>query len=142
MKILSIFALCTLLFACGNTDKILPVEEEKIVQAQLGDATVDSDPITITAANVEGNVLSIDVEYSGGCEKHWFDLTGSFALMKSLPPKRTVKLIHNANSDACRQLIKKTLTFDISTFAITQTAGSEIILLLDGYKGEISYVYP
>jgi hypothetical protein len=142
MKLLSIFAVCALLFACGNTDKIPTVKDSETVKAQLGDTTIDSDAITILGTSLEGNILSIEVEYSGGCEKHWFDLIGSFAIIKTLPAKRTVKLIHNASNDACRQLITQTLKFDVSALAITETSGSEIILLLEGQKGEISYVYP
>ena len=62
--------------------------------------------------------------------------------MKSLPPKRTVALIHNSNGDSCRELISETIKFDIRALAVTETSGSEITLLLEGYKEPIQYVYP
>ena len=142
MKVLSFFALCALLFSCSQPKLIEPVAQDGPVKAALGDVTVESDPLTITSASLDGNILSVDIEYSGGCEKHWVDLVGSYSVMKSLPPQRTIKLIHGANNDSCRELISESLQFDVSLFAANQTSGSEIILLLDGYKGKISYVYP
>ncbi len=93
--------------------------------------------INILAVKVNGNVLVIDVSYSGGCEKHEFELIGSKSIQKSLPPKRGIKLYHNANGESCRELINQTLSFDISEFAYP---GGEIMLLLEGYLTPISYV--
>lgn len=144
MKILALLPMLTILFSCGifkkNTteevaDRIAPRE------ATLVKEIPDSDPISISNVQVNGNTLQLNVSYSGGCEEHQFDLYGNFAVMKSMPPKRAIKLVHNANGDNCRELIEKTLKFDISEFAITQTSGSEIILLLDGYKLPINYKY-
>ncbi len=144
MKILSVMALCTLLFACANTRNMKNDEQvnPKTVTAQLGDVTLDSDPLTINSVSIDGNIMTIDIEYSGGCEEHWVDLIGSFSVMKSLPAKRSIKLMHTANNDNCRKIVNETLMFDISAFAMRATSGSEIILLLDGYKGQISYIHP
>jgi hypothetical protein len=142
MKVFSFFAVCALLIACSHARHVEPEVQLEPVKAQLGNVTVKSDPLTIKSASLDGNILSVEVEYSGGCQKHWIELMGSFAVMKSLPPKRTIKLIHGANDDTCRELITESLQFDISLFAMDQKSGSEIILVLDDYKGEISYVYP
>jgi len=145
MKILSAFAICTLLFACANSRKAnnnIEETKQEPIAAQLGDVTADSDPLTIKSASIDGNIITIDVEFSGGCEEHWVDLVGSFAVMKSLPPKRSIKLMHTANGDACRKVINETLVFDISALASSQTPGSVITLILDGFKGELTYTYP
>lgn len=142
MKVLYFFAVCSLFFACNQTKNIEPQVQTVPIKAALGSVTTESEPLTIKTASLDGNILSVEIEYSGGCEKHWVDLVGSFSVMKSLPAKRTIKLIHGSNNDHCRKLISESIMFDVSLFAFNQESGSEIILLLDGYKEEISYVYP
>ncbi|MDG1332726.1 MAG: hypothetical protein P8P74_10370 [Crocinitomicaceae bacterium] len=142
MKLLSILAVSALLFACNNTREVLDVDPINVKKALIGDVTQLSDQTTITGVSLEGNILSLDIEYSGGCQDHSFEFVGSAAIMKSLPPKRVVKLVHIANSDTCRELISETIKFDIRALAVTETTGSEITLMLDGVKEPISYVYP
>jgi hypothetical protein len=142
MKLLSILAISTVLFACNNTKEVLDIEPIEVKKAQLGDVNQETAMTTITSVTLEGNILSVDVEYSGGCKDHSFDLIGSEAVMKSMPPKRSVKLMHNSNDDTCRELVSETIKFDIRALSMTEKKGSEIILLLDGYKEAISYVYP
>ncbi len=144
MKLFVLCSLCFLLFACGSTKNVTSEEQTEPAHdvATFGDVTQQSDPVTVLNATINGNILSIEVSYSGGCQDHEFNLTGSIAIMKSLPPKRAIKLMHNSNEETCRELITETLTYDIRKFAATETSGSEIILLLDGYKEPLRYIYP
>lgn len=142
MKLFSILAVSILLFACNNTKEVLDIDPIEVKKAQIGDVMQESAPITITAATLDGNILSLEIEYSGGCKDHTYELIGSEAIMKSLPAKRAIKLVHNSNDDTCRELISETIKFNIRAFSVTETKGSEIVLLLDGYKQSISYVYP
>ncbi|MBL7898677.1 MAG: hypothetical protein JNJ99_09095 [Crocinitomicaceae bacterium] len=96
----------------------------------------DNADFTITAVGVEGNIMTIDVQYSGGCQKHEFTLIGMKAIQKSLPPKRGVILFHNSNGDNCRSIVEEKLQFDISVLAYE---GGEIILNLDTWATPISY---
>ena len=107
--------------------------------ASIGTAS-ESDFIVIKSASISGDIMLVTVEYSGGCEDHSFEMIGEMAIMKSLPPKRTVTLVHNANGDSCRELITKTLEIDISALAADENSGSEIILLLGGHETELSYI--
>ena len=142
MKIVSILAVTALLFACNTTKEVLDIDPINVKMAQVGDVTQDSAPTTITNVSLEGNILSLDIEYSGGCKDHSFEFVGSPMIMKSMPAKRSVKLVHNSNDDTCRELVSETIKFNIKSLAITETSGSEIILLLDGVKEPISYIYP
>lgn len=146
MKMAMLIAAGALFFSCSNMkNKNTQVKQEnggeKVVAATLGDVTQESDPVTITGATVDGNTLKIDVSYSGGCKEHIFDLVGSFAIMKSLPAQRSIKLLHNSKDDTCREFIEQTVEFDISELAYSKEAGSEIILLLNGYREPITYKY-
>ena len=112
-----------------------------MLKATIGDIETPSDLIQITGVTISGNIMSIDVNYSGGCEEHNFQLIGSENIAKSLPPIRSVKLVHNANGDACRKLEERTLVFDISDLTYKQEAGSVIYLTLDGWKDRIEYTF-
>ena len=83
----------------------------------------------------------MNVSYSGGCEKHSFKIIGDLLLSKSLPPIRSVKLIHYGNNDACKKLIIENLVIDISDLAYKKEDGSEIYLSLDGWGERITYVF-
>jgi len=142
MKLFSILAVSALLFACNNTKEVLDIEPIGVKKAKIGDVMQESAQTTISGVRLDGNILSLDVEYSGGCQNHSFEFVGSPAIMKSMPAKRSVKLVHDSNGETCRELLSETIKFDISTLAVTETSGSEIILLLDGVKDPIKYVYP
>lgn len=139
------------LMGCGTKKELDQVDETAInveskpdqnikLTARIGEIT-ESDPVTITSAQITANTLFLTIEYSGGCEDHTFEMIGNAAVMKSLPPKRSVKLIHEANDDHCRSWITQNLEINIEDLADAKKAGSEIILILDGYGKELKYIY-
>lgn len=105
------------------------------------DANDTGDNFTVEGARMEGNLLMVDVKYSGGCKKHEFWATGSEAIAKSLPPIRSIVIKHNANEDHCRALIMQTLMIDATDFAYQKEAGSEIFLVVNGIQKKVSYKY-
>jgi len=153
--ILSVLAL-TLVFtmSCGNKKKnkqeVSKTQDNNKYKTDQGstvwvllsdiDANMQSDPLTLIDAHVdEMNKLHITLEYSGGCKTHEFKIIGSKSILKSFPAQRPVVIIHNANGDDCRSIIREEILVDISDFAYTQEQDSEIILVLDGQR--ISYKY-
>ena len=107
-------------------------------KAELGDINQVSDSISILSAAITGNTINLEVSYSGGCQPHKFLLIGSPMIAKSLPPIRSVVLVHQANNDMCKKQIIETLSFDIREFAYTQNE-SEILLSIKGYDNRILY---
>jgi len=101
--------------------------------------TQDSDPMSIKSAKINGDILELLVNYSGGCEEHSFELVSNGFYMKSLPPKLAVKVLHNNNGDACRSLEEKTLSFNIKD--LRYPGEGPLILLIDGMKEETTYRY-
>ena len=162
MKLFILLFAGTLLYSCSNSKKIIEEEissttEEVIdsasetvsdakpernvkIKAEIGEFT-DSDLFEIKSAKIVGNSLFMVVTFSGGCAEHNFDFIGSPMVMKSLPAKRSVKLIHDKNDDSCRSIVTKTLEIDLKNIAYKQTTGSELVLLLDGWKGELKYTF-
>lgn len=117
------------------------IENPKNVNATLGDNSQSSLPTTIKAVTLNANVLKIEIEYTGGCKSHQFNLVGSQMISKSLPPIRAINLIHTADNEECKQLINDTVYFDLKDLAYKQEAGSVIKLNLEGWKEQIIYTY-
>ena len=53
----------------------------------------------IDTAFIKNDSLNITIEYTGGCKEHTFDLESNGVLLKSLPPKQQIHLIHRSEID-------------------------------------------
>jgi hypothetical protein len=152
-----IAALMIIAVSCGNKKKkcnkeceskkmeqtnVYKTERGTIVTVSLVDMNtkIPSDPFQLIDAHVDDdNKLHLTVEYGGGCKEHEFKILGSNAILKSMPAQRPVMIVHIANSDECRSIIREEILIDISDFAYTKEDGSQIILLLDGQR--LSFIY-
>jgi hypothetical protein len=156
MKFTALLFFLVLIFSC-KTQKVnqkcclkkkKKEQTETTLKAIIIDSSSDStkkennsDSFKILDAKISKNQLLLNVSYSGGCEKHSFKIIGDLLLSKSLPPIRSVKLIHYGNNDACKKLIIENLVIDISDLAYKKEDGSEIYLSLDGWGERITYVF-
>ena len=133
-----------MIISCG-TNKKLAEEQVKnsttMIKAKIGEINLASDAITIADVKVKGNILLIDISYSGGCKDHSFEMIGSKMIAKSLPPVRAIQLIHHANNDQCKKMILQTLEVDLKDLAYEQKVGSKIFLTIDGWKERIEYTF-
>jgi len=145
MKTFLQISIVLMALGCGtkkNSSTDQTVENDNIkITASIGEINQTSDVASITDVKIKGNKMLIDITYSGGCEAHSFQLVGAAAISKSLPPIRSIQLIHNANGDQCKKLVSETIEADISALAYKQETGSTIILTLDGWKEKIEYVF-
>lgn len=152
MKISLCITLAILLANCGirrhgtiENDQVstdMPITTKVVkVKAKIGQLDQSSDPLTITAVEVRGNLLYIDVEYTGGCLEHEFELIGSENILKSFPPIRPIELVHRNMSDECKAIEKRKLEIDISDLAYMKEKGSEIHFTLPGWKEKIVYKF-
>lgn len=137
-----------LLLGCGTkkisgdgTGQTIEMKTEKKLSASIGKAPMNSNPFKITDAEIRGNKLIVGVSYSGGCKEHLFELVGEEAISKSLPPQRTIRIIHSGEQDLCKAMIMRKLEFDIKNLAYQQKAGSEIILKLEGWDQQLKYTF-
>ena len=156
MRYSVLFFLLTIIFSCktqkNNKHCILKKKKteqtENTLKAIIIDSSSDttkkertSDAFKILDAKISKNQLLLNVSYSGGCEKHSFKINGDLQLSKSLPPIRSVNLIHYGNNDACKKLIIENLVIDISDLAYKKEDGSEIYLSINGWTEKIHYVF-
>ena len=82
-----------------------------------------TDAYTINAATLQGDTLSIDVSYSGGCETHAFTLVAEERFLESFPVQLRVSLAHNANGDTCEESITESYHFDLTPLKEAYQAG-------------------
>ena len=149
MKIIQLILLSVLVFSC-KTDKILTdlqlaKEQEKSksniqISAVLGDKIPLNDSYTISAIQIKGNKMLVDVSFSGGCMAHEFKAIGLPSNNQALQPIRQIQLSHNSNRDNCEKLISLTLEIDMKPIALNEQVGSKTIFILDGWKDQITYI--
>ncbi len=151
MKTILIVCISIVAFGCKSTKNAVESDqsskgtiqnnENVMITASIGRVDQASDPLSISDVRVKGNKLLIDVTYGGGCEEHQFQVIGSPMISKSLPPIRSIQLVHAANGDKCKMNVIKTLEVDLKELAYKQEAGSKIYLTLGGWNQQIEYVY-
>lgn len=108
------------LAACSSSQKTKSATKEKQVTGVLQidtsfDRTVVKPNIQILQSMISGDTLWLDVEYSGGCATHSFELKSKGLWMKSMPPKLNLYLVHQDGGDACREVIREKLSFIVNT---------------------------
>ena len=96
-----------------------------------------SDPFELISAAIEGDSMRIVVQYGGGCAEHAFELVASGPALRSMPPKQGLELIHEANGDACRALIREELMFGLQQFQASPRGVT--VLMLQSEKLPYSY---
>lgn len=101
---------------------------EKISEPTFGDPyhiviqTVSSDNATLDVSpQLDGKMLTITVQYGGGCQPHHFALDERRQFNAA-----EVWLVHNANNDLCEALITEPLTLEISD--LSRIAGTISLL--------------
>ena len=88
---------------------------------------------------VKGDILSVVVNYSGGCAGHRFDAWFNGNFMKSLPPKANIFITHDNNNDACRSNVTDTLEFDLKNVRYGEKG--KVILLFNNTDKTVDYNY-
>ncbi|MBT5147817.1 MAG: hypothetical protein HOM41_04590 [Flavobacteriales bacterium] len=114
------------------------------IAKQMSTAVVDSTEFVSTTfrfkdVKIEGDTLIANIQYTGGCGEHKFEMKKNGFLMKSLPPKQPIQIIHLSTVDHCRSMINEDLKFDISSFR--GTPHGTTVLLLENWTSDIIYSY-
>lgn len=91
----------------------------------------------IIDAEITADVLTLIVNYTGGCATHEFSLHTTKKNLKNL--EWMFFLEHNDSRDTCTEIKTKALHFDLKTINLT---GSESVLLkINNYDKSIKYSY-
>ena len=113
----------------------------------IGDAgdRFGADEFALNTATIEGDILKVNLSYSGGCEAHEFTLIASDSFLESLPVQLPIYIAHNANGDACEAYPTEEYRFDLTPIktmyqdAYRQDAGTIIFRLKDSPNIDLVY---
>lgn len=122
-----------------STEEATMIEAPSLFIDKTYTPNKDNSPYTINAVRIAGDMLSIDLQYSGGDKEHDFKLITNKMYMKSFPPKLNLFLEHNTNGDAARSIVKKTLIYNIANAKYPSENTKEVIIMI-GDKS-VSYKY-
>lgn len=114
-----------------------PIIKDAIVDPSA-DLTNTGAAYTIDSLKINGDILSLFINYSGGCNEHTFELFSNGMYAKSLPPQLSVCLRHTNNGEACRELINQELKFNVTKF---RYPGKNTVVLKLGDKQRITYTF-
>ena len=89
---------------------------------------------------ISGDTLFMEVEYSGGCKEHTFTARHHGNYMKSMPPQLNLFVDHQGNGDSCRELIRRTIAFDLKSCRVGKT-GTLILLINADRSKKVTYTY-
>jgi hypothetical protein len=95
------------------------------------------EPLTFTHHRIDGELLTLDVVHSGGCEPHDYSMCYGPALTLAEPPAIDLFVLHDAHGDSCDAAVSRTLRFDLSPLS---TLGSGLLQTPYGLyaSGELS----
>ena len=69
---------------------------------------------SVVSSEIDGDRLTVTVQYRGGCESHEVTLCYDPSFGDSNPPSVSTHFLHDAKGDRCNARIIETLTFDLS----------------------------
>ncbi len=110
--------------------------EEIVYKSDLQD--VRKDQFRLLAVSLEGDCLSLDVSYSGGCEGAEFKFFYQTTINKK-PPPSVVAILGFTDNDNCRSIVKKTLHYNLK--GAQQKGYDSVQILLGGWVQPINYSY-
>ena len=134
------FFVCFVSLSSCKTEPVLGLETADLNEAALQETTTFTQtPFTFVDVVLKGDTLIAKVQYSGGCGNHQFEIEKSGFLMKSLPPKQPIKIIHRSDEDSCRALILEEIKLYIGDFR--GTPNGTTVLLLENWNQHLIYSY-
>lgn len=96
----------------------------------------------ILNASIDGDILTLEVSYSGGCEEHEFNAYFNGLFMKSMPPKASIFIHHIDHGDNCRSVVTETLKFQLDAVKSPSKSSDYTVMVgMNGYEGFLTYKY-
>ena len=109
---------------------------------------VSTDEFSIQSHSLQGQLLTLDLQYTGGCEEHDFEVWWGGVTSASDPPIVPLELQHDAHGDACEALIEEQIVVDLSALDDVPSSTPNLRLQLVVGEGgtstlvEVSYDRP
>ena len=134
------FFVCFASLSSCKTEPFMSLEAEEVNETVVQETIpFTQTPFTFVDVVLKGDTLIAKVQYSGGCGNHEFEIEKNGFLMKSLPPKQSIKITHLSDKDPCRALIIDELKLYIGDFRGTPSGTT--VLLLENWNQHLIYSY-
>lgn len=135
LRYILICLLASFQFSCSNS-KIINSQNSTNIKSLIFDSTIDysvkGDNYVVDSLFIKDDILTILVNYSGGCKSHEFSLYSNGTFAKSLPVQATLLLKHNGNLDLCKKLVVEELKFNIKE--LKKKPSEKIIIKIEDKK--------
>lgn len=105
-----------------------------VIELPACDELAPSDPFTLEKAAVVGDLLSVEVSFGGGCEKHDFVL----CLLGFKGEKVLLGLDHDAHADPCDAFLMESRDLDLTPL---QVLTSPVTMSLADWPNDLQYVF-
>lgn len=92
------------------------------------ESLLTKDPLFVSDAVINQNILTLSIGYSGGCREHIVNLYAYTGIMKSNPPQMSLVISHQSNGDNCEAYYSSKIQFDLTSLK-NYLAGYEKVLL-------------
>jgi hypothetical protein len=113
------------------------VEKSMIVNDQFEFKPELSENIKILSHKIKGTALTLNAEVKNACGFKQFKLITTSAVMKSLPPQKSLFLINEDAREKCNQSTEVELVFDLSV--LKSVPYETIVLNIENYTEQIIY---
>jgi len=104
------------------------------VNAFNGNLGEYNDPFDLVDFRIEGDSAYIKVSYSGGCNRHTFEVIWSESYIKTNPPLTDILIIHDSHGDMCEAYVTETLVFSLSRLFGPAAFENVIIKAINGHS--------
>ena len=90
----------------------------EVVITNMSPGNIVLDQFRLNKVQIDGDVITLDIQFAGGCEEHEFELFMSPAeFLESRPVQADLYLRHDGNGDACEALLQRSVAFDLRPVA-------------------------
>ena len=113
------------------------IEENPLVRKESKELTETQ--FNYDTVFVSGDTLVAVVTYSGGCGAHEFKLESNGPMLKSMPPKQPLRIVHRSDGDPCRAHLKETYKFCIEDYR--SIPNGTMVLMLENWNSNLRYSY-
>lgn len=123
---------------CKNPVQITQEQRETININSFVSEVAEPD-FTVKSAALNGDVLTLVVEFKGNKCGNEFDLLWDGAFMKSLPPKAMLYPVHKATEESGSKTVEMTLLFGLDALKEKSAGYSEIVIMIKGYTESLNW---
>jgi hypothetical protein len=99
---------------CPPDDAGLLGPDTAPVRIVASSAIGSDDPFEVTAHRLSGDVLQVDLSYSGGCQTHEFEGLIGTSVLESAPPQMVGRITHDDRDDPCDSIVSGTIALDLT----------------------------